>query len=324
MDLVMFMDRFWRNAGNAGFDASIDASSTAWRGVGFAARAAGPADGPSVWVEQSGQAPGWDYSVGTLALAADEREPEDGAALARAASRGALHQLVSDAGRRHRRADCRRRRRRAPADYEGKDVRAPSWSATPGPGRLWQMAVVQRGAIGVVSTAMEDYIRPGPPGSTRPRSRAASGTCCSGAASRTTRRDAGFGFKATPQAVAPHPRPPRAAAPRACGSRSRRLSRQAPVRSLVAEIPGAVKPEERVRAGGARPGTRRERQRQRMRDARRNWPGPSCRGSATRRSRPPGRTLTFLWGDEIRVEPAVDARIIRPRRSRCATCSRST
>ena len=69
MDLVVFMDRFWRNAGNAGFDQSIDRIKSRLEAAGFTAQTAGPAKGPSLWIEQSGTAPGWDYTVGTLSLA---------------------------------------------------------------------------------------------------------------------------------------------------------------------------------------------------------------------------------------------------------------
>ena len=76
MDLVVFMDQFWRNAGNAGFNQSIDRIKARLEASGFVARPAGPADGPSLWVEQSGKAPGWDYTVGTLALVADANGPD--------------------------------------------------------------------------------------------------------------------------------------------------------------------------------------------------------------------------------------------------------
>ena len=62
---------FWRNAGNAGFDRRSTGSRAASRRR-VLARATGPADGPSLWVEQYGKAQGWDYTVGTLALAADD------------------------------------------------------------------------------------------------------------------------------------------------------------------------------------------------------------------------------------------------------------
>ena len=230
MDLVVFMDQYWRNAANAGFNASIDRDqATAGRRVGSPSAAAGPADGPSVWVEEFGRAQGWDYTVGTLTLLGRHGEAGRGAALARS---GSAWRSASTRSRRRPVASWRQswtwaRARRA-ADYEGKDVRGAVVLGDAGTGRLWQMAVVQRGAIGVVSTALESYIRPGPPDSAgRPRSRRASGTCCSGAACRTTRRGAGSGSR-------PRRERPRGSerasqqAPRACASRSRPASRRGP------------------------------------------------------------------------------------------------
>jgi hypothetical protein len=47
------------------------------------------------------------------------------------------------------------------ADYAGKEIRGAVVLGDAGAGQLWRMAVVQRGALGVVSPAMADYIRPG-------------------------------------------------------------------------------------------------------------------------------------------------------------------
>ena len=77
MDLVVFMDRYWRNAANEGFNASLDRIKDRLEASGFAARAAGPADGPSLWVEAFGRANGWNHSVGTLTLAADGETPDE-------------------------------------------------------------------------------------------------------------------------------------------------------------------------------------------------------------------------------------------------------
>jgi hypothetical protein len=186
-----------------------------------------------------------------------------------------------------------------PADYEGKDVRGAVVLGDAGAGRLWQMAVVQRGAIGVVSTELESYIRPGPPDSPadqRPRTEW-NVLQWAGVPYDETRR--GFGFKATPRAAA------RIRARLAEGSARVRVEvassfSPGPVRSLVAEIPGAVKPQERVLlvAHVQEPG------------ANDNASGCATLVELARAIRqgirdgklaPPGRTLTFIWGDEMRA-----------------------
>ena len=70
MDLVVFMDQFWRNAANAGYNATIDRLRTRLRQSGFTDRenGAAPAGSPRTWVEAYGKAQGWDYTVGTLTL----------------------------------------------------------------------------------------------------------------------------------------------------------------------------------------------------------------------------------------------------------------
>jgi hypothetical protein len=59
MTLVTFMDRYWRNAGNEGFNASLDRIRQRLEASGFAGRDAGPASGASVWIESSGGITRW-------------------------------------------------------------------------------------------------------------------------------------------------------------------------------------------------------------------------------------------------------------------------
>ena len=299
MDLVVFMDQYWRNAANAGFNASIDEIKQRLATGGFAVRAAGPADGPSLWVEEFGRAQGWDYTVGTLTLLADMARPDE-ELLSREGQRvalcinsfstppGGVVAPIVDVGQ-----------GATPADYEGKDVRGAVVLGDAGAGRLWQMAVVQRGAIGVVSTELESYIRPGPPDSPADRAPQSEWDVLQwgGVPYDETRR--GFGFKATPRAAA------RIRARLAAGSARVRVEvassfSPGPVRSLVAEIPGAVKPQERVLlvAHVQEPGA--------------NDNASGCatlvelarairQGIRDGRLAPPGRTLTFIWGDEMRA-----------------------
>jgi aminopeptidase YwaD len=299
MDLVVFMDKYWRNAANEGFNASIDRIKSRLEAAGFTARAAGPADGPSTWIEEFGRAQGWDYSVGTLTLVGDAGNPDE-VLLSRDAHRvalcinsfptppGGVVAPVVDVGQGTR-----------PADYEGKEIRGAVVIGDAGPGRLWQMAVVQRGALGVVSTTLESYIRPGPPmtpADLKPRSEWDVLQWDSVPYDETRR---GFGFKASPRAAA------RIRARLKEGPARVRVEvassfSPGPVRSLVSEIPGSVRPDERVLlvAHVQEPG------------ANDNASGSATLAELARamlqavrdRSIPaPGRTLTFLWGDEIRA-----------------------
>ena len=148
----------------------IDRIGARLEASGFAARAAAPADGPSVWVEEFGRAQGWDYTR----RHADARWPtwrSPKRCCSRASS--TAWRCASTRSRRRPAASLRRSwtsaRGRPPPTTTGKDIRGAVVLGDAGAGRLWQMAVVQRGAIGVVSTAMEDYIRPGPPDVARGR-----------------------------------------------------------------------------------------------------------------------------------------------------------
>jgi hypothetical protein len=299
MDLVVFMDNYWRNAANAGFNASLDRIKGRLEAAGFTPRAAGPADGPSLWVEAFGRANGWDYSVGTLTLVAEKQELEE-VLLSREQHRvalcinsfstpeGGVTAPIVDVGR-----------GAAPADYEGKDVRGAVILGDSSAGRLWQMAVVQRGAIGVVSTELESYIRPGPPDSPADRRPPSEWDVLQWGSVPYDETRRGFGFKATPRVAA------RIRARLAAGSARVRVEvassfTPGPVRSLVAEMPGTVKPEERVLlvAHIQEPGA--------------NDNASGCatlaelaravlQGIREKKIPAPGRTLTFIWGDEIRA-----------------------
>jgi aminopeptidase YwaD len=299
MDLVQFMDRYWRNAANEGFNASIDRIKARLVDAGFAARGAGPADGPSAWTEEFGRAQGWDYSVGTLTLAADPSKPDE-VLLSRDQHRvalcinsfstppGGVVAPIVDVGQ-----------GAAAADYDGKDVRGAVVLGDAGLGRLWQMAVVQRGAIGVVSTALEPYIRPGPEGTPADRRPKAEWDVLQWSSVPYDETRRGFGFKATPRAAV------RIRARLAEGPARVRVDvastfSPGPVRSLVAEIPGAATPGERVVlvAHVQEPGA--------------NDNASGCatllelaravlQGIREKKISAPGRTLTFIWGDEIRA-----------------------
>jgi aminopeptidase YwaD len=299
MDLVVFMDQYWRNAANEGFNASLDRIKSRLAAAGFAARAAGPAGGPSLWIEEFGRAQGWDYSVGTLTLLGDAASPEE-TLLSREQQRvalcinsfstppGGVVAPIVDVGQ-----------GAAAADYDGKDIRGAVVLGDAGTGRLWQMAVVQRGAIGVVSTSLEDYIRPGPPNSPADLKPISEWDVLQwgGVPYDETRR--AFGFKASPRAAA-RIRVRLAGGPARVKVEIASRFSPGPVRSLIAEIPGTITSDERVVAVAhvQEPGA--------------NDNASGCatlvelarailQGIRDKRIPAPGRTLTFIWGDEIRA-----------------------
>jgi len=296
MDLVQFMDRYWRNAANEGFNASIDRIQARLAVSGFAPRADAAPGQPSVWVEAFGKANGWDHSIGTLTLLGDGADPDE-VVLSRERHRvalcinsfstppGGVTAPVLDVG-----AGV------ADADYDRVDVKGAVVLGDAGAGRLWQQAVVRRGAIGVVSTALEGYVRPGPP-STDGLPRDQWDVLQWGSIPYDDARR-GFGFKASPRAAA------RLRVRLARGRARVRVEvtssfTPGPVKTLVAEIPGRLAPHERIvvvahiqepgandNASGC--GTQVEMARA-MAAAVKDGTMPA-----------PGRTITFLWVDEMR------------------------
>ena len=196
MEVVVFMDRFWRVAGNPGFVASQDDIRARLIAAGFAA---GPADKPGgarVWFEEFPAAqPGWDHTRGTLSIVASGRSPN----VPDAGSSDVATDEVVLSRERHRVALCINsfptaagglvarlvdvEGGDAPADYANREVRGAVVLGDAPVRRLWDEAVVKRGAAGVVSTALPDYVVRSAPGFLPTRR----STCCSGAASHMTR-----------------------------------------------------------------------------------------------------------------------------------------
>jgi len=306
MDLVEFMDRYWREPANEGFNATLDRIEGRLHASGFAPRggepagvaAGAPAGAPTVHIESHGRANGWDYTVGTLALAADGARQED-VLLSRERHRvalcinsfstphGGVVAPIVDVGE-----------GMSDADYEGKDVRGAVVLGDSGAFRLWQAAVVRRGAIGIVSTAIDDYIGPGPSVADLAKPRGEWDVLQWGSVPYDEARRA-FGFKATPRAAARIRERLKDGPARVRVDVASTFS-PGPIRALVAEIPGTVAPAERVVlvAHVQEPGA-----------------NDNATGCATMQElaraialgirdgsiRPPGRTLTFIWGDEIAV-----------------------
>ncbi|HOG29051.1 MAG TPA: M28 family peptidase [Vicinamibacterales bacterium] len=314
IDLVRFMDGYWREAANAGFNATLDRIKARLEASGFAPADTAPAGAPTVRVESFGRANGWNHTVGTLALAAEGERPEE-ILLSRERHRvalcinsfstppGGIVAPVVDVGE-----------GASDADYEGRDVRGAVVLGDSGAFRLWQAAVVRRGAIGIVSTALDGYIEPGPSAADRAKPRREWDVLQWGSVPYDeTRR--GFGFKATPRAAALI-RERLKAGPARVRVEVASTFTPGPIRTLVAEIPGAIAPQERVVmvAHVQEPGA--------------NDNASGCAslqelaraiaaGMRQRTIAAPGRTLTFLWGDEIRasrqwiVDHPVEAKQVR-------------
>jgi aminopeptidase YwaD len=287
MDTVRYMDQFWRLAGNPGFNSSIEAIRARLVAAGFAAAA--EKDRPFVRVEEWGQPRGWDYEIGTVAFADDGEvllsrlrdrvslcinsfsTPKDGVT-ARLVDVGAGDE----------------------AAFERADVKGAVVLGDADAGRLWQQAVKARGALGVISTRIAPYIRPADPAKfTSPDQHDVLqwGSIPYDADVRS------FGFKASHRAAA-RMRERLGKGPVQVKVEIRSAFYDGPARTLVAEIPGAIKPNERIVmvAHVQEPG------------ANDNGSGAgtlqaiamalvgSARGRGLDR---PARTLTFIWGDEI-------------------------
>ncbi len=291
-DVVTFMDGRWRIAGNPDYDASIDHIRDRLGASGFSAA---PGADASMHVEEfdSGRR-GWDYRIGTVAF--DEPDPgppllsreRDRVSLAInsfSTPEGGLRAPLVDIGN------------AADADYAGKAIKGAVVLTDAALGRVWREAVKKRGAAGVISTQAADFVRP----RDRPLTEAQLDvlqwdSLPDDAAAKS------FGFKASRRAA----------------DRIRRRLEAGPVqvrvdvdstfydrpdRTLVAEIRGRSRPEERIVlvAHVQEPGT--------------NDNASGCGtllaiAAALRRAiadgalPPPERTLTFLWLDESRGSDA--------------------
>jgi aminopeptidase YwaD len=291
MEVVEFMSDHWRLAGNPGYNASIDHIRDLLIAAGFASD--GPDDGRSrlrVDVYEA-QNRGWDYQRGTLSIDG-EAEP----LLSRERDRVSLainSFSTPDGGRRAPLVDVGAG---TDADFAraGKTLKGAVVLGDAPLGRLWQQAVRQRGAIGVVSTQIAAYIRPSDPAKMTEAQKDVLqwGSIPYDAAMGS------FGFKASWRAA----------------SRMREALAKGPVtvhvdiasafydgqhRSLVAEIPGRSMPDERIVlvAHVQEPG------------ANDNASGSATLYGLARALQEaidagalphPERTLTFLWLDEIR------------------------
>ncbi len=297
LDHVRFISQYWRLPGNTGYNASVDRIRDRLVSAGFAANASAAA--PRVVVEEyanSGHA--WEYTTGTVAIVRPGAQDEIGLSRDKdrlalcinsfsTAPEGVVARLVDvGAGR--------------DADYLGKDLKGAVALGDAETAALWRKAVVEGGAIGVISTALPSYLDADPPGATvrTPRDQ---WDILQWSSIPYDESRKGFGFKATPRAAARLRRALTsdggAAAPSVRVTVASTFS-TAPVRSLIAEIPGRIAPDERIviAAHVQEPG------------ANDNASGVAtgaemavALAKAIREGRvpPPSRTLTFLFITEI-------------------------
>ena len=280
MDVVRFMDQFWRVSGNPGFNASVDRIRDDLKAAGLSPRVE----------EFASRGRGWDYQVGTVAFAdsgevllSRERDRVSLCINSFSTAPGGIEAPVVDVGR------------GTPADFAGKDVKGAVVLGSAAAGLLWQQAVKARGAVGIISTAIAPYIRPEDPAQfTFPDQHDVFqwGSVPYDEAAKA------FGFKASLRAAAKI-RERLKRGPVRVKVDVRSTFYDGPSRMVVAEIPGTVKPQERIVmvAHVQEPGA--------------NDDASGCgtllamaialqKAIAEKALAPPGRTLTFIWGDENR------------------------
>ncbi|MEP6916930.1 MAG: M28 family peptidase, partial [Acidobacteriota bacterium] len=289
LEIVAFMDRYWRLAGNPGFNASIDHIRDRLIAAGFETSPSNTAATVRVDEFPNGSR-GWDYRTGTLAFDGSSEppllsRPQDRVSLAINSfptPADGLRAPLVDVGR------------GTDADYAGKDIKGAVVIGDAPLGRLWSDAVKKRGAAGVVSTEIAPYIRAADPGAMSPAQRDVLqwGSVPYDAAARA------FGFKASWLAA------DRMRQRLKQGTVNVRVSIDAtfydgPNRTLVAEIRGRSAASERIVmvAHVQEPGA--------------NDDGSGC-GTLYGLARSlleaiksgalpvPDRTLTFMWVDEVR------------------------
>ena len=240
MNLVSFMSERWRLAGNSGYDESIDRVRATLLASGFSDhRESGK---PSLWIEQSqGQGRGWDYTTGTLSITGTggpdrvvlSKEKERLALCINSFSTkaGGIVVPLVDVGRGDR-----------PQDYEKKDVKGSVVLGDADAGRLWRTAI-ERGAIGIISTSLADYVNPAfPNAAALPRDE---WDILQWSSIPYDEQHEGFGFKATPGAASAL-RKALASGPVQVRVEIASSFSNKPERTLVAEIPGRTLPDERI------------------------------------------------------------------------------
>lgn len=289
-DIVAFMSQYWRVAGNPGFDASIDRIQQLLLAAGYSADSGAGAAGLVRVDAYKNNGRGWEYQKGTLAIdgaagppvLSRERDRVSLAINSFPTAAGGLRARLVDVGE------------GGEADLSKVDVKGAVVLGDASIGRLWQEAVRKRGAAGVVSTEIADYIRPSDPAAMSDEQKDVLqwGSIPYDEALKS------FGFKASWRAAS-RLRDALKSGPVTVTVDIASSFYDGPVRSLVAEIPGRSKPDERIVmvAHIQEPGA--------------NDDASGCATlyglaraliEAVRAGAlpPPERTLTFMWVDEIR------------------------
>jgi len=272
MAQVEFASRYWRLAGNEGYDATLDRVRDRLLAAGL----------KNVDVETAATpSPGWDHSVGTLGLiranqpdlvVLSKEKERVALAINSISTDGKIDAPLLDVGRGQA------------ADFEGKDVKGAVVLGDADLGGLFRQAVTQRGALGVISTSIARYIADDPD------------VLQWGSIPMDPNRKA-FGFKASRRAAGTL-REALKAGPQRVRVEVVSTFANKPERTLVYEIPGRTLPAERIvlAAHLQEPG------------ANDNASGVATlmelarslgMGVASGRIPPPARTITFLWLNEI-------------------------
>ena len=280
MDIVRFMDQYWRVSGNPGFNASVDRIRDGLKSAGLAPRIE----------EFNARGRGWDYTVGTVSFAdtkevllSRERDRVSLCINSFSTPAGGIDAPIVDVGAGR------------PADFEGKNLKGAVVLGSASVAQLWQQAVKARGAAGVISTSIAPYIRPENP------AQFAFPDQWDVFQWGSVPYDAdvkGFGFKASVR-VAEKIRERLKAGPVRVTVDVQSAFYDGPSRMVVAEIPGTAAPNERIVmvAHIQEPGA--------------NDDASGCgtlyalaialhKAIAEKKLPAPGRTLTFIWGDENR------------------------
>jgi aminopeptidase YwaD len=278
MALVTKMAPLWRLAGNPQFDQSLEWIAASLKAAGVATR----------YDTIPSTSQGWDMRDAALRLDG----PDGEIVLSRAQDRVplAINSLATPAGGTTAPlVDVGAGTE--PAHYDGRSVKGAVVLADGPIGTVWNHAVKERGAAGVISTQIAGYTQP----QTTP-------DVLQWGAIPYAPDTPSFGFKATPRAVR-RLRERLAAGPVRVHVTADVVFHRRPVRTLVAEFPGARWPDDRV-----------------MLVAHVQEPGANdnASGSGTLLATAvalqkaiaagalprPARTLTLLWGDENRMSDA--------------------
>jgi aminopeptidase YwaD len=292
MEVVTFMDRYWRLAGNTGFDASIDYLKSGLLAAGFQESKPPATSGAAQWIEEyPNGGNGWEKTRAemTIVEAATGGTPEpvfdpvtDYIALGinsfSTAREGITTPLVyvgtgTDA-----------------TAYESVDVKGAVVLADGSMRAVWAQAVRQRGAVGVISA-----VPPAP--STRPDE---TPEVFQWGGVPYDEVSKAFGFIASRRVAQRLKERLRAGPVKVRTVVETRFHPGSPGRLLVAQIPGRVRPEEHV-----------------VLVAHIQEPGANDNASgcgtlyetartleaaiAAKQIPPPARSITFVWGDEMRA-----------------------